>query len=77
MGFPVVLKPINGSGGFRIRLARSQKEEKRNFEEVGSETREAWIQKYIRGVDASSSVLGNGRTCARISVEKLFFSFFV
>jgi len=70
IGFPVVLKPISGSGGFRIRLARNPAEVEKYFEGVAAERGEAWVQEYISGVNASSSVLGNGESCIVVTVNE-------
>ena len=70
IGFPVVLKPISGSGGFRIRFGGNQEEVMENFKKVAGEIGEAWVQEYIKGIDISSSVLGNGRDCVVISVNE-------
>jgi predicted ATP-grasp superfamily ATP-dependent carboligase len=70
MGFPVVLKPVSGSGGFRIRFANSSDEVKDHFAGVAGEREEAWVQEHVNGVDASSSIIGNGRECVVVSVNE-------
>lgn len=70
MGFPVVLKPMKGSGGFRIRFGRNPAEIKENYGRVAGRSGEVWVQKYINGVDASASILGDGRDCVVISVNE-------
>ena len=70
IGFPVVIKPTRGSGGFRIKFGRTPKEVSENFERVAAASGEAYIQEYIEGVDASVSVLGDGRNCVVVSVNE-------
>jgi len=70
IGFPVVLKPVMGSGGFRIRFGRNPKEVKMNFDEVAGKWGEVWVQEYIKGINASSSILCNGNNCKVITVNE-------
>jgi len=70
VGFPVVLKPLSGSGGFRLRLARNPSEAKKYFKTVSGRHGEVFVQGHIEGVDASSSVLGNGEDCVVVSVNE-------
>ncbi|MGQ9642064.1 MAG: ATP-grasp domain-containing protein [Candidatus Bathycorpusculaceae bacterium] len=70
MDSPVVLKPISGSGGFRIRFGGNPEEVKKHFRDVAGESGEVWVQEYVRGVDASSSIIGNGRECVVVSVNE-------
>jgi len=70
IGFPVVLKPISGSGGFRIRFARDPDEVRNHFGGVAGEREGAWVQEHVKGVDASSSIIGNGRECVVVSVNE-------
>lgn len=62
IGYPIVLKPAFGGGGIGIKLVTSPEELKSSFEKVlafgDGET--MYVQKYIRGIDASASVLSNG-----------------
>lgn len=70
LGFPVVLKPIRGSGGFRIRFGRSAAEIKENYQRVAGRSGEVWVQKYVEGLDASASVLGDGGDCVVVSINE-------
>jgi len=70
IGLPVVLKPTKGSGGFRIRFGRSPEEIKKNFIDVAGENGEVLVQEYIKGVNASSSILGNGTSCVIVSINE-------
>jgi len=70
IGFPVVLKPISGSGGFRIRFGRDPDEVKKYFTDVAGKNGEVFVQEYIKGIDASSSIIGNGSECIVVSVNE-------
>jgi predicted ATP-grasp superfamily ATP-dependent carboligase len=70
IGSPVVLKPMGGSGGFRSRLGGDVEEVKKHFRDVAGESGEVWVQEFIRGVDASSSIVGNGSECSVVSVNE-------
>lgn len=70
IGFPVVLKPLSGSGGFRLRLARNPAEAKKHFKTVSGRYGEVFVQEHIEGIDASSSILGNGKDCVVVSVNE-------
>lgn len=70
IGSTVILKPMSGSGGFRIRLGGDPEEVKKHFRDVARESGEVWVQEYIRGVDASSSIVGNGSECRVVSVNE-------
>jgi predicted ATP-grasp superfamily ATP-dependent carboligase len=70
IGSIVVLKPMGGSGGFRLRLGSDPKEVKKHFRDVAGESGEVWVQEFIRGVDASSSIVANGSECRVVSVNE-------
>ncbi|MGB9693351.1 MAG: ATP-grasp domain-containing protein [Fervidobacterium sp.] len=70
IGFPVVLKPIKGSGGFRIRFGMNPQEIEKNFEKVAGDNGGVLVQEYIRGINASSSILGDGNDCVVVSINE-------
>jgi predicted ATP-grasp superfamily ATP-dependent carboligase len=70
IGSAVVLKPMDGSGGFRLRLGGAPEEAKKYFRDVAGDSGEVWVQEFIRGVDASSSIVGNGSECRVVSVNE-------
>lgn len=70
IGFPVLLKPLSSSGGFRLRLARNPAEAKKYFKTVSGRYGEVFVQEHIEGTDASSSILGNGKDCIVVSVNE-------
>lgn len=70
IGFPVVLKPIRGGGGFRIRFGRDAAEIKKNYWRVAGKSGEVWVQKYIEGLNASASILSDGKDCVVVSVNE-------
>jgi hypothetical protein len=69
-GFPVLLKPLSSSGGFRLRLARNPAEAKKHFKTVSGRHGEIFVQEHIEGIDASSSIIGNGKDCVVVSVNE-------
>ncbi|KXB02057.1 hypothetical protein AKJ43_02550 [candidate division MSBL1 archaeon SCGC-AAA261D19] len=71
-GYPVLLKPSFGGGGIGIRIASSPDRVLANFSEVLSSGngRSAYVQKYIKGIDASTSVLSNGERAQCLTVNE-------
>jgi hypothetical protein len=72
IGYPIVLKPAFGAGGRGIRFVRSPEELERFYEEplsAGDNTT-LYVQKYVRGVDASTSVLSNGDEARCLTVNE-------
>ncbi len=53
IGFPLVVKPTHGSAGTGVNLADNIREALQNFRLLD----EALVQEYVRGVDASVSVM--------------------
>jgi predicted ATP-grasp superfamily ATP-dependent carboligase len=70
IGSTVVLKPMSGSGGSGIRFGGYLQEVNKHFRDVAGESGEVWVQEFIRGVDASSSIIGNGSECRVVSVNE-------
>ncbi len=70
--YPVVLKPAFGGGGIGIRLARSPEAVGRFFKRVLSagDGESPYVQEYIRGIDASASVLSNGDEARCLTVNE-------
>ena len=69
IGLPVIVRPTRGGGGQGIQLARSLSEVERIFEGL-SDQKMVMVQEYIRGVDASCSLLSSGRSALAISVNE-------
>lgn len=72
IGYPVVLKPAFGGGGIGIRLARSPDELVRFFGRVLSagDKKNLYVQKYIQGIDASTSILSNGDEAKCLTINE-------
>jgi len=72
IGYPVVLKPAFGGGGIGIRLAESPEEIERGFKWVlaAGDGKTAYVQDFIRGIDASASVLSNGGEAKCLTVNE-------
>lgn len=72
VGYPVVLKPAFGGGGIGIRLAKSPEEVNRFFKRVLSagDGESLYVQQYIRGIDASASVLSSGDEAKCLTVNE-------
>lgn len=66
MGYPVILKPLTGSGGYGIDIAHDEDEARRFY----GNRKSLLVQEYVKGIDASSSVLGNGDECMVVSVNE-------
>lgn len=62
LGYPVVVKPIDGVGCHSVFIARQQSELERTIAAVGQEVQDAILlaQAYIAGVAASVSLLTDG-----------------
>ncbi|MBA7504071.1 Carbamoyl-phosphate synthase large chain [subsurface metagenome] len=72
IGYPVVLKPAVGGGGIGIKLARSPDELERSFRRVllVGDNESLYVQQYIRGIDASTSILSNGDEAKCLTVNE-------
>jgi hypothetical protein len=72
IGCPVVLKPAFGGGGIGIRLARSPEELGRHYGMVLSagDNESLYVQQYIQGVDASTSILSSGDEARCLTVNE-------
>ena len=70
--YPVVLKPAFGGGGIGIRHARSPKELERFYGRVlhFGDRETAYVQQYIRGVNASTSILSNDDEAKCLTVNE-------
>ncbi|MFQ5916497.1 MAG: ATP-grasp domain-containing protein, partial [Candidatus Binatia bacterium] len=72
IGYPVVLKPAFGGGGIGIKLVRSPDELERSFRRVllAGDNESLYVQQYIRGIDASTSILSNGDEAKCLTVNE-------
>lgn len=71
IGYPVVLKPVDGVGCAGLSLVSKKKELKAAAERVRNETQESYflIQEYLEGDHASVSLLSNGEKVASLALN--------
>jgi predicted ATP-grasp superfamily ATP-dependent carboligase len=69
IGLPVVVRPTKGGGGQGIHLAKNIKEVEEIFQLLSNQ-RNVMIQEYIRGIDASCSLLSNGTSVRVVSINE-------
>lgn len=69
IGLPVVVRPTKGGGGQGIHLAKNIKEVEEIFQLLSNQ-RNVMIQEYIRGTDASCSLLSNGTSARVVSINE-------
>jgi len=72
IGYPVVLKPAFGGGGIGIKLAKSREELERFFRRVllVGDNESLYVQQYIKGIDASASILSSGDEAKCLTVNE-------
>ncbi|MEM2987428.1 MAG: ATP-grasp domain-containing protein [Candidatus Bathyarchaeia archaeon] len=70
IGYPVVLKPTVGFGGVGIRAAFSPSELEKAFSQASKIVGEVAVQKLIRGVHASISLLASGKEVKILSINE-------
>lgn len=68
-GFPFVIKPIKSMGGVGIRLIKNRTELD-DFLDRGGMLQDYYIQEYIRGIDISTTIVGNTLDFQVISINK-------
>jgi len=71
IGYPVVLKPVDGVGCAGLSLVSKKEELKDAVERVRNETQECYflIQEYLEGDHASVSLLSNGEKVAALALN--------
>jgi len=70
--FPVILKPKRGAGGFKNVLVKDEEHLKRSIEQYQEN---GWgddflIEEYVRGIDASASVLSTGKEAVTLAINE-------
>lgn len=69
--FPVILKPRQGAGGFKNVLVRDRQHLLRNIEQYHENGWDDFIlEEYIRGIDASASVLSTGKRALTLAINE-------
>lgn len=69
IGLPVIIRPTKGGGGHGIQLARNLEEVEKIFQLLSNQ-RKIMIQEYVKGIDASCSLLSSGRSALAVSVNE-------
>jgi hypothetical protein len=69
LSLPVVIRPTKGGGGHGIRLAKNLNEVEKIFQLLSNQ-RKIMIQEYVKGIDASCSLLSNGTSALTVSVNE-------
>ncbi len=69
MGLPVIVRPMRGGGGQGINLAKNLNEVEKLFQLLSNQ-RKIIIQEYIKGIDASCSLISSGKSATTISVNE-------
>jgi predicted ATP-grasp superfamily ATP-dependent carboligase len=71
LGYPVVVKPGHGAGCGGVWLARDARELQHAVDQAGDETRRGRLvlQRYVRGVAASVSLVADGRCAVALAVN--------
>lgn len=70
IGYPVVIKPSRGFGGIGIRIAKSPRELKREFQEVLMYDDNILIQKHVIGAHASISFLASHNVVKILTINE-------
>jgi len=69
--FPAMLKPKRGAGGFKNVLVKDYEHLERSIEQYGENGIEDYIiEQYVRGTDASTSVLSTGHGAVTVAVNE-------
>jgi len=66
LGYPVVVKPLHGFGGTGVRFIQDS----RTLQSAVHSGEEVLVQKFVRGIAASASVIGTGRESAVLTVNE-------
>ncbi|MEM3587258.1 MAG: ATP-grasp domain-containing protein [Candidatus Jordarchaeaceae archaeon] len=69
IGLPVIVRPISGGGGHGIYLAKSLDDIEKIFQKLKNQ-RKIIIQEYVKGIDASCSLLSDGKSALAVSVNE-------
>jgi len=73
IGYPVVVKPLRGFGGAKIRTARNSKEIERAIAEISSVSGEVLVQKFIHGLHASIFLLTTSKNVKVLTINEQLF----
>jgi predicted ATP-grasp superfamily ATP-dependent carboligase len=70
IGYPIVIKPVKSFGGAAIRLALNKEEMEKFFPTVSQTGENVIVQKFIKGVHASISVLAGENSVKVLSINE-------
>jgi len=71
LSFPVILKPKRGAGGFKNVLVRDKQHLQRSIEQYHDNGwDDFFLEEYVRGVDASASVLSTGKQALTTAINE-------
>lgn len=70
--FPVILKPKRGAGGFKNVLVKDEEHLQRSIEQYHESGwgDEFLVEEYVRGIDASASVLSTGKEAVTVAINE-------
>lgn len=69
-GYPVILKPTEGFGGFGVRKAEDRSKLERIFHEIKPTADRILVQEFIKGVNASVSFVASSTRAKTLSVNE-------
>lgn len=69
IGLPVIIRPMRGGGGHGIHLTKNLEEVEKIFQLLSNQ-RKIMVQEYVKGIDASCSLLSSGRAAIAVSVNQ-------
>jgi uncharacterized protein len=71
LSYPVILKPKQGAGGFKNVLVRDKQHLQRSIEQYyDNGWDDFFLEEYVRGIDASASVLSTGKQALTIAINE-------
>lgn len=71
LSFPIILKPKRGAGGFKNVLVRDKQHLQRSIEQYRENGwDDFFLEEYVRGIDASASVLSTGKQALTIAINE-------
>lgn len=71
LGYPIIMKPVDGVGCAGLSVVRKKKELKNAVERIKNETRKSYflVQKYLEGEHASVSIISDGENIVVLALN--------